>query len=303
MKLLQKLLIGLLTLTIVGGCQARENPEPAQEEGLKIAVTIAPLYSFALSLTDGTNAKVIYLVPPNANEHDFQMTPQSAKDLEMADIIVMNGVGLETFLLDAISQSKAKVVDSSAGVDLLKAQEIIAEDEEEHDDFDPHIWLNPNNAVKQVDNILAALIEKDPANERNYVRNATVLKARLVALDNEIKTEIAKLNQKPFIVFHDAYQYFEQAYGLNSEAAFEPAPGKEPSPQYLQQIVEMIRAKNIKVIFTEPQFSPKLVQTLAQDYNLQIGELDPIGQELDRDGYFKMMRKNLSELQKAFAGQ
>lgn len=299
MKFFQKLLPGLLALTLLTACTGNvENTTKPQEKqgGLKIVTTIAPLYSFVLSLTDGVNAKVTILVPPNVDEHNFQLTPQAAKELEVADVIVMNGLGLETFLLDAIGQSKAKIVDTSVGVEALKPQNVL--EEEEHGDFDPHIWLDPNNAIKQVDNIMAALIEKDPANERNYTRNATVLKARLVALHSEITTEINKLEKKPFIVFHDAYQYFEKAYGLQSAAAFEPAPGQEPSPQYLQKIVEMIKAEKVKVIFTEPQFSPKLVQTLAKDYNVQIGELDVIGQDLDRDGYFKMMRKNLAELQR-----
>lgn len=305
MKFFQKLLPGLLALTLLTACTGNVDniPKPeANQGGLKIVTTIAPLYSFAVSLTDGINAKVTILVPPNANEHDFQLTPQAAKELEVADVIVMNGLGLETFLLDAIGQSKAKIVDTSVGVEALKPQNVLGEEQEDEEggDFDPHIWLDPNNAIKQVDNITAALIEKDPANERNYTRNATVLKARLVALHGEMTAEINKLEKKPFIVFHDAYQYFEKAYGLQSALAFEPAPGQEPSPQYLQQIVEMIKAEKVKVIFTEPQFSPKLVQTLAKDYNVQIGELDVIGQDLDRDGYFKMMRKNLAELQRVW---
>lgn len=292
------LMIGALAFA---GCQAQKPLQNIEEEPLKVVTSIIPLFSLTSNLLEGTNAEIINLVPPNASEHTFQLTPSALKAIAEADLIVINGLELEHFLEDAFENTKGLVVDTSKGVELLTHREPLGEeDEDEHGEFDPHIWLDPARATTQVANIASALAEKDPANAVIYQQNREKLALDLQNLEAEIKEAFAKLEIAPYIVFHDAYQYFENAFGLKSAAAFEAFPGQEPSAQYLKALIDTIKAENVKAIFTEPQFSPRVMQNLAKDYGLTLAELDNLGTKVEKDEYFNMMRANVKSFEKTF---
>jgi len=290
-KLLSFFAIAILFLSACGNQNAQNEAKP-----LNVLTTIPPLYSLTSHILEEVgNVEIINLISPNTNVHTFALSPKDAKSINDADVIIVNGLELEEFLENSLEDSKALIVQTAEGVALLKNLE-----EEGHGQFDPHVWLSPENAKIQATNIANALKHIDPTNANIYDKNLLNLKTELDQLNEDAKSTLASLDIQPYIVFHDAYQYFERDFDVHSAAFLEEFAGKEPSAQYLAEVIEIIKENGIKVIFTEPQFAPKLVQTLAQDYNLEVGELDPLGQEVSSDGYFKLIENNISAFQKTF---
>lgn len=329
---MKKLLTVLVsTFLIASACNTNTAQ---QEDNLAVTTTIAPLYSLTAHLVEGTDTEVTNIVPPNSSVHSYTLTPETAKQIHESDIIVINGLELEEFIEDTLEDTNALIVETSEGVAAKKYEEEHEDEheddhhedehddhhedehdehddhhEDEHDDhhghhhgeYDPHIWLSPSNAKIQAANIAKALIELDQENAATYQDNLDKLNTKLDALNTEIKNEFAKLEAKPYIVFHDAYHYFEENFGVHAIAYLEEFPGKEPTTEYLTNIIDIINDNDVKVMFTEPQFSPKLVQTLSNDYNLIVGELDPLGQSISKDTYFTLIRGNFESFKKAFS--
>ena len=144
-----------------------------------------------------------------------------------------------------------------------------------HDGADPHAWLNPANARAWLAVIAAELAEHDPANAALYTANATAAQAELDALSAEIAAQIAPVRGKPFLVFHDAYQYFEAAFGVNAAGAIALSDAADPGPARIAQLRDLARDQNIACVFSEPQFDPKLVRTVFGDV-VGHGVLDPL---------------------------
>lgn len=299
---MKKIISLLLSTTVIfAGCSGEKTEQEVQNETapLKVVTTIAPLYSLTSYLIEGTNVELGNLLPPGSSEHLQNLTPEAAKALNEADLMIINGLQLEAFLNSSLQDAKAIVVDTSIGVDAIQFTE--AEEIEEHGQFDPHIWLSPKNAKIQSKNIYEALVVQDPLNIDLYGKNLQNLSAKLDALYTTGKSRLVALDVKPYIVFHDAYQYFEKDFDVHSTAFLEEFAGQEPSAQYLAEVIDIIKANNVKVAFSEPQFSPKLLQTLSQDYGLTLGELDPVGQQASHDAYFTLINDNIAEFEKLFA--
>ena len=169
-----------------------------------------------------------------------------------------------------------------------------------HGEFNSHVWLSPQNGIIMAQNILNVLVEEDPENADLYNQNFQTLESKLQDLHEEVQSRLDALEIGNYIVFHDAYVYFDRDFGIGAVAVMEEFPGKEPSARYLAELIETITTKEVGVIFTEPQFSPKIVNTLAQDYDLQIAELDPAGKYLSKDIYFDMILGNVSAFESVF---
>jgi ABC-type Zn uptake system ZnuABC Zn-binding protein ZnuA len=289
-------ILALLFLVALTGCGQSNAPEKRHGK-LKVLTTFAPLYSFALNVA-GSRADVQNLVPTGTSIHNFSARPSDVKKIAKADVLIINGVGLETFLsgmIDAAANPRLKIVDTSRRIQVFDSQDI------DERSGDPHIWLSPKNAVKQVETIRDALAIADPQNAKAYQKNAAAYIKKLKALDAEIAASLAKTRKKRFIVFHNAYQYFEHDYGLKNAGAIEEFPGKEPGPRYIKELIALIKKGHVGIIFAEPQFSPKLVNTLKQELGVYVGVLDPVGSELSREGYEKNLKNNLRSLELAFS--
>jgi zinc/manganese transport system substrate-binding protein len=290
----------LLTAVFLSGCQssgARLSAAGKKHDKLKVVTTFAPLYSLALNVA-GDAAEVENLVPIGASIHTFQARPSDIRKISQADVLIKNGVGLETFLngiTDAAANPHLMVVDTSRSIKILDG------DADEKASGDPHIWLSPKNAVKQVVTIRDALAKADPDNAGTYQRNTAFYIKKLERLDADITRSLAATKKKKYIVFHNAYRYFEREYDLRSAAAIEEFPGREPGPRYLKGVMDMIKNQGVGIVFIEPQFSPKIVDTLKQDFTIYVGVLDPTGNKLSKDGYEENLRRNLKSLEEAFS--
>lgn len=293
---LSAIILGLIiTALLILAVKFNVSPQPAPPAAsirLRVLATFFPLYDFAKNIgQDRIELNILFSQTPEV----ASFTPSDIAKINRADLVIKNGVGLEPVLDELIQggdNQLVSVVDTSRGISLLEA-----EDTEEHAQGDPHVWLNPQNAIIQVENILAALSQSDPLNADFYAQNARIYIEQLLELDKEIEQTAAQFRKKDFASFHPAFSYFAKRYGLNQAAVFEEFPGKEPSPRYLSEIIKIIKDLRIEALFAEPQFSPKVMEVIAADLGLTVRVLDPIETgDPENDSYISLMRKNLQAL-------
>ena len=299
---------------------------------LKVVTTIKPLHSLIANVMDGVGEPAL-IIEGSTSPHSFTLKPSHAKLLEEADIIFWIGEGIETFMerpLESIVKN-AEVVEfmEIESINKLKfREESIFEDHDDHDDheehddhydqdehddhddhddhagheghnhgeFDAHIWLDPMNAKEMVHEIAHELGDLDPANKDKYEANA---KATIQALDqlvNDIDKGINK--DAKFVVFHDAYQYFEERFGVRAAGALTLNTDVLPGAKQIADIQDVIKDRGIKCIFSEPQFNPKIITTIAEDMNIKTGVFDPLGANIDSNKslYFKLITNLGDEL-------
>lgn len=165
--------------------------------------------------------------------------------------------------------------------------------DDDHSAVDPHVWLSPENARRIVETVAAVLAEQDPDHRDAYLRNAARMKARLDNLQRELGKELAPVRNVPYIVFHDAYPYFEDSFGLNAVGSLTLSPERRPGARRIMEIREKIRQSGAACVFQEPQFEPGIVQTIVEGTGARTGVLDPIGADISagEDAYFTLMRR------------
>ena len=317
------LIITTLSVLALTACTIKTSDEPSAgqvaDEKLKIVTTFAPLYSFAANIT-GDLAEVENLVPPGTSVHTWEPKASDLRAIAEADLLIMNGLDLEPFIDDMISSAQNSdlvVVKTHEAVEdyLMEMAEMVELGEDEHHDDheeahhdhhhggqDPHIWLDPTMAMEQVNYISDTIISLDPANSEAYQANTASYLESLQNLDQEIKTALAAAAPKDFIVFHGAYGYFLEHYGIAEyqRASIEPFPGKEPTAAYFHGLVELIEHDGVEVVFTEPQFSPRTVKNIQDETGIKSFEIDPIGLELSSAAYENNLKSLSATFIKAF---
>ncbi len=290
--LLTLLLLFPLILVACGGKSPTAAPPKAHEGPLTVVASIGPLGDFARHV-GGDRVQVHVLVPPGASPHTYEPTPAQLKLLNRADVLILNGVGLEFWapkVLDTLDNPHLKVVVASEGLQVLQTSE-------GERGGNPHLWLDVINATHYVARIRDAFIAVDPAGKEVYLEKSADYIETLKDLDKEILFTVDRFANKKFIAFHPAWVYFARRYGLEQAAVVEHTPGKEPSPAEIAHIVETARRIGAKAIFAEPQFSPKAAQVIAEESGIHVLFLNPLGEPPDYD-YVATMRHNLAELKK-----
>ena len=296
--MLSLLLSGLLLLTACGGGTA-STPTPAEEDDtLHILATTYPVYLFTTAVTEGVEGvEVTRLIREEIScLHDYTLTVNDMKAIEAADVIVMNGVGLEDFMADALASSDAPVIDCSQGVALLAA---LGHEGHDHDaEYDPHIWMDPDRAAQMVWNVATVLSELDTMNGDLYTANASAAEARLQSEVNRVEDpdDLAGL-----ITFHDGFQYFAQATGLDLLKAIEEEEGAEASAAEIKEIVGLIGEYDIPAIFTEKSGSDATAQAISRETGCGVAQLDLI---MSGDGsgiqpYVDAMNQNIDTILEA----
>lgn len=199
-------------------------------------------------------------------------------------------------ILEHLDQcSKACTADELIEGDAHHHEGESVEHEEEHG-VDPHIWVSPKNAIHMVEAIRDALMDADAPNAPRYHANAADEIADLTALDQEIEESVAGFSEQRFIAFHSAFQYFARDYGLEQVGVIELTPGESPTPGTLAEIRSLVETYNLRGLFTEPQFSPTLVEQLASDLGVEVAVLDPLETGGENETYVEGMRRNLAAL-------
>ena len=253
----------------------------------KVVTSIVPLHSLVSSVMEGVATPELLMQGQNS-EHNASFTPQQLVDMEKADAVFIIGDNLEAKL------GEISGTETVGGKAFIKMNEIKGLNlhtvrqggtwEPDGDEppptpqtTDPHIWLDPENAKLMVQTINAALSKLDSANAKIYDANAAKTLTALETLETEIKSKLAPAADKPFIVFHDAFQYFEKRFGVNAVGSISNFSATPPSAQRLAEIHSKIASSNSTCVFREPQFSDAAVQTVIEGTSAKSGVLDPIG--------------------------
>ena len=293
---------------------------------LKVVTSIKPIHSLASYIMDGVGSPGL-IVDGYNSPHSFQLKPSHAKMLEQADIIFWIGEDLENFLekpLATIAKKAEKIeLLEIKGIKKLKFRERNIFDEhddhghdakkeehdddddhghdakkEEHDDheghghgeYDPHIWLDPINAKVILNEITEHLIENDSKNTATYKSNLAKALAKIDKLIIDVITETN--TDLSYVVFHDAYQYYENRFNVNILGAMTVNPDVMPGAEQIHEIHEVIEHDNVSCILSEPQFNPDIIKSIAKDTSVKTGVLDPLGANLKpgKDLYFDLIR-------------
>lgn len=289
------LVAALLLILMACARPASVNKVEVGQEPVLVMASITPLGDFARHV-GGDRVQVEVLVPPGASPHTFEPTPEQVKLLARADLLLLNGVGLEFWadkMIQSASNPRLRVITTAEGLDILQTAD-------EHGEVggNPHVWLDPINAALQVARIRDALVEIDPAGKDVYLKNGARYIEDLKALDRDTMLRVAQFREKRFVAFHWAWVYFARRYGLEQAAVIERVPGSEPSPGDIAQVVEAIRGIGAKAIFAEPQLSPRVAEAIAAETGAQVLFLNPLGEPPDYD-YIATMRHNVDQLEKA----
>ncbi|MFS2014646.1 zinc ABC transporter substrate-binding protein ZnuA [Azospirillum sp. CT11-132] len=289
---------------------------PAWAEAPKVVVSIKPIHSLVASVMHGVGEPTL-LVRGGASPHSYTMKPSDAKALSAADLVVWVGPELEGFLEKPLQANAPKATRLTLmdlkSLTLLQAREGGAwephdhgheqhdhkdhahGDHEDHEELNSHIWLDPANARAIVTATADALAAKDPADAEAFRTNADRTLQALDALDAELKTTLAPLKDKPFVVFHDAYQYFEAHYDLSAVGSITVSPDRRPSAKRLSAIRAKIAGLNAACVFSEPQFEPTLVRTVVEGTRAKTGVLDPEGADLpEGEALYPTLMRNLA---------
>lgn len=255
-------------------------------ERLHVLTTIPPVHCFTLNVA-GELASVQSLIPSGASAHDFHLTRRERRLVDAAGLIVLNGLGMESWLDRALKSGPARTtVEASAG---LNARLIAG---------NPHIWLDPLLAAHMVTNILTALQSADPANAAAYATNAAAYVAKLHSLDAEIRSTLAGLTNRAIVTAHDAFPYFARRYDLNIVGTLEEVADVDPTPGHLTALRRAIERHGAKVLFVDAHHSNRRAKQLARDFKVTVGVLDTLeASPLTPSAYEDGMRRNLRALQ------
>ena len=281
---MRRLLALVLALGVLAGCA----PAAQEDDGkTHILCTTYPVYLFTTAVVgDASDVEVELLVNQQTScLHNYTLSIRDTKAIERADIIVMNGAGLEEFLSDALAQKDVPVIDCSAGLDLLPTPEHAGHDGHDHEEeYDPHYWMDPGRAAQMMANIAQDLGLETPSS--------------LFDLSCGYQGQ-----QKPLITFHDGFQYFADACGLELLKSIEEEEGSEASAKELMEVIELVEEYHIPAIFVEKNGSRRSADVIARETGCKVYELDLImsGNGVGIGPYIQAMEQNLATIQEAFS--
>ena len=288
MSPLKKLAAAAIAAALIaaGGCARTGSQVHAQFENASVKVNVVTTISTLNSFVQGVGGDLVSvhnIVPIGASPETFQPAPQDVAALSDAQVLVENGAGLETWLDRMLSQSgnsALKVVVCTDGLPVKR--------------LNPHVWMDPQLAKLYVLRIRDALVAADPGDADTYKKNADAYNA---GLDRLTKTIQARINTIPpskryMIVFHNAWQYYNDRFGITTLGFVERNPGQEPNPQQIAQLIDLAKSHGVKAVFSEPEYSPKILYTIAQGAGFHVVENlydDSVGTDPRVSNYTRML--------------
>ena len=293
------LLTGLLmAVAAVATACGKDGEEEAAGGGRIKVVTSIELFADLIRPVAGERAEVVALIPAGADPHTYEPVPSKIADISKADLVLLNGVGLEETLMDVIKNnvgSGVPVVEMSAGLPVLQG--------EDQDTGNPHLWLNVRNAMHYVEAARDALIQVDPEGEAVYGANAQAYLAELEDLDRQMEQDIASIpaERRKLVTFHDAFPYLAERYGLELVGVVVRSPGQEPSAGEVADLARTIEDQNVPAVFAEPQFSARVLELAAEDARVAVCALYSDAFDDDVHTYVELVRFDAAELVRCLA--
>lgn len=300
-----------LSLSLLTGCGTQPADTAAGDGRLRVLTSFYPMYDFACKI-GGDCIDVTNMVPSGTEPHDWEPSTNDLKNLEKADVFIYNGADMEPWADDLlVSRSDTlRVVEASENVELrtTDGEHEHAHEHEgadhHHGDFDPHVWLDPENAKIEMEAIRDALCAADPENSTVFQSNYEKYAAELDALDAEFREKLAPLPNRTIVVAHEAFGYLCDAYGLTQVGIEGLSPDSEPDPGRMAEVIDFVREHSISTIFFEELVSPKVAEAIASETGAQAKMLSPLEGLSDEQtaagaDYFSVMHDNLAALMEA----
>jgi len=269
-----------------------DKAAPHDNDRIPVVTTFSTLNSFVEGV-GGDRVRVRNLVPVGASPETYQPTPQDIAALSQARLVVQNGLGIEAWLQQTLQNAANR-----------NMRVLVLSDGLPHIDHNPHLWMDPVLARVYVGEIREALAAMDPAHKAEYARNARAYDAKLVALQASIAKQIVAIPpaQRAMIIFHNAFDYYNRRFGIRTVGVIELSPGQDPNPEYIAHLVDLARQNHVRAVFSEPEYSPKLAQTLAKSAGIQVVTNlydDSIGNDPRVHDYISMLRYDTGVIVKA----
>ncbi|MDF2647581.1 MAG: zinc transporter substrate-binding protein [Paenibacillus sp.] len=305
----------VLSAALLSGCASNT----ASSDGkLNVVTSFYPMYEFTKQVA-GDHANVIALVPPGSEPHDWEPSAKDMTQLKNANLFVYNGI-VEGWAEQALKSAENKnriVVEAIKGIELMEGlpEDEHGEDhkeedkdhkEEAHGDeiLDPHVWLTPVLAQKEIEAIVVGLTQADPAHKEDYRKNADAYIGKLKALDESFKTGLKNVKRKEFVTQHAAFGYLAKEYGLTQVPIAGLSPEEEPAPDKMAEIIKFAKDNNVQTIFFETLVDPKVANTIAKEVGAKTDVLNPLEGLTDDEkkknlDYIGVMTNNLEALKKA----
>ncbi|RDY23344.1 ABC transporter substrate-binding protein [Romboutsia maritimum] len=307
---MKKWYISILSILVgigVMGCSKENKINKTQEnKKIKVYTTIFPIYDFTRNIGQD-KIDVNYIVPPGGEPHDFEITAKNMKDIQNANLLIKNGLGIDGFADKIKSESKnLKIVVATEGIKPTAYEkehdnELKHEDVHNHGEYDPHVWLNVDLAIKECENIKKALIEADKNNKDFYERNYNEYTNKLKNLKSKYDEGLSSIKNKNMLVSHDAYGYLCEQYGINQISITGISPNQEPSINKIIELTNFAKDKNLNYVLLDGLVNPKVAKTIASEAKIKTKVLYSIDgltkQDFDNnEGYISLMEKNLETL-------
>ena len=280
------LLVVLLGAACGGGASGGD-PSPAQVR----AVASLEIFADFVRQVGGDRVDVTALLPSGADPHTFEPAPGQVADIVRADVVFVNGLGLEGNVLDIIGENaEGAIVELSAGLETIGNN--------------PHLWLDVRLATRYVEATRDALVARDPAGRDEYEANAAAYLAELAVLDEELAAGVQAIapERRKLVTFHDAFPYLAGRYGLEVVAVVVPSPGQQPSARDVADLIETIRAENVPAVYKEPQFSAAVLEQAASEAGARVLDLLSDAYTEGVGSYLELMRFNLRQLEEGLGG-
>ena len=292
------IIVMTLMTFLISGCGGGKGTDGK----FRIVTSFYPIYITTINVTKNIDdVEVVNLTKPQTGcLHDYQLTTEDMKMLETADVFVINGFGMESFI-DKITESmpNLKIINLSDDKEIIPITT--------NGEVNPHVWLSVLYAKRQAIELSNQLSRLNEDHSIDYKKNTLEYVQKLDSLQETMQNALDFLPNRDIVTFHEAFPYFAYEFDLNIAAVVEHEPGTEPSPKELAETIEKINTLSVKVIFTEPQYSPKAAQTIAEETGATIYTLDPIVTgEANSDAandYINKMRENMRTLVKALSKQ
>lgn len=287
----------ILTATALCGCRNETAQQPGTADGRLLIYVSIPPQKYLVERIGGKHVRAEVLLKPGQSPHTYEPTPRQMVDLSSAKVFFRIGAPFETQIADKIGRTLKSllIVDMNEGIPLRQQTEICLEHEgheHEHSEIDMHTWMSPRLARIQAATVCRTLTRVDPTRQGDYEANLGELQADLERLDAEIAESLKPLKGRAFLVFHPAFGYFADAYDLR-QIAIETG-GKQPMARQLTTLIERAKAENVKLIFTQPQFSKQGAETVAHAIGGAVVPLDDLAED-----YIDNLRHVAAEIKRA----
>lgn len=300
----------LSVLLLLPGC-AQAPSGSSQEEGLTVLATTYPVYLFARTVAQGVEGVTVERLNTGSVSclHDYTLSVDDMKKIEGADVIAMNGAGLEDFMDDALAASSAAVIDCSQGVALFENADHIHEEGDgghDHGHWDPHYWMDPGNAAVMVRNLQEGFALADPDHGDAYARNGEEAAGQLPSFAGDCTQALEGAEGASLITFHDGFHYFAQALGLPLLASIEEEEGSEASAMEINEITQLVKEHQLPVIFTEVNGSDATANAISRETGCQVAQLTMLmdgPEEGDLSTYLEGVRSNVNTIVSFFGGE